>query len=135
MQLTASFTETNGDISREMLGKNNTPRRVVLGILISLQRACGGFAKEGFGVAVQANLRKVSICDTEQDLEGKQGAGGGCSAGTRLHNTVAACLMTLCIRRMLPHNRQRYVNIYLFIALLSDSSTPLHEYGGRCGWW
>ncbi len=48
MQVTESFTKMNGDISREMLRKNNAPYCEVVGILISFQIAHGGFAEEGF---------------------------------------------------------------------------------------
>ncbi|KAF3855238.1 hypothetical protein F7725_023293 [Dissostichus mawsoni] len=36
----------------------------------------GDLLRKDFEVAVQANLQKVLICDTEQHLEGKHGAGG-----------------------------------------------------------
>lgn len=72
---------------------------------------------------VQANLRKVSICDTEQDLEGKHGTGGYRNSRARRYKTVAACLMTIAFH-LVPKERQYYVNIYLFIALSSDFLTP-----------
>ena len=36
----------------------------------------GDLLRKDFEVAVLANLQKVLICDTEQHLEGKHGAGG-----------------------------------------------------------
>lgn len=64
----------------------------------------GDLLRKDFEVVVQANLRKVSICDTEQDLEGKHGAGGYCNSRTKLYKTVAACLMTICFHLMFLKN-------------------------------
>lgn len=58
MRVTESFTRMNGDISREMLRKNNTPYCEVVGILISFQIAHGGFSEEGLRVGVTSQSAK-----------------------------------------------------------------------------
>lgn len=102
MQVTVSFTKMNGDIPRETLRKNNAPYCAVVGILISFRIAHEGFAEEGFfrGGGTSQSANKVSICDTEQDLEGKHGTGGYCNSGTKLYKTLIACLMTICFHLM-----------------------------------
>lgn len=74
---------------------------------------------------LQANLRKkVSICDTEQDLEGKHGTGGYCNSGTKLYKNSYSMLNDSLLPPHVSKGSPCYVNIYLFIALLSDLLMP-----------
>lgn len=77
----------------------------------------GDLPRKDFEVAVQANLRKVLICDTKQDLEGKHGTGDYLQQQNKAFQNCCSMLNDDLLPPHVPKERQCYVNIYLFIAL------------------
>lgn len=65
-------------------------------------------------MALQANLGKVSICDTEQDLEGKHGTGG--YRRIKPDKTAAACLMTLCTSACSASRSCKHLPLYCMLS-------------------
>lgn len=125
MEVMESFTNMNADISREMLRKNNKYCEVV-GILISFQIVHGGFAEEGFqGGDTSQSSKGLDLWHWTRPW-GKTWNRWLLQQQNKGSQNCHSMLNDDLLPPHVPKERQCYVNICLFIALLSDFLMLFH---------